>query len=111
MPFRSVDAIRMSVRNFRIMSQTRLAQIYNSTAASTFFLSFWARPRAHSIFVGFNFTSVSAALRATVPRIALKVIISARCVEPYDGIGRAMPLRRLFARKGLHPLAERCADT
>jgi hypothetical protein len=72
--------------------------------------SFWTCPRTHAVFVGLNFAHVSTALCATVPSAPLKVIVRARCVEPYDGVGRAMPLRRLFVLKGLHPLTERCAD-
>ena len=40
-----------------------------------------------------TWASVNTTLRATVPRIALKVMIRARCVDPYHGIGRAMSLR------------------
>jgi len=66
-------------------------------------------PGSQAILVGFNFASVKTALRATVPGIALKVIIGARCIDPYDGIGRAMSLRCFLGFKGLHPLSERCA--
>ena len=72
--------------------------------------SFWTCPSAHAVFVSLNFARVSTALCATVPRVPLKVIVRASCVEPYDCVGRAMPLRRLFVFKGLHPLTERCAD-
>jgi len=66
-------------------------------------------PCVQAIFVRFNFASVNTTLRATVPRIALKVIIRARCVDPYHGIGRAMSLRCFLGFKGLHPLPERRA--
>ena len=39
--------------------------------------SFWARPCAHPVFVGLRFAYVSTALRMTVPRVALKVIVRA----------------------------------
>jgi hypothetical protein len=77
--------------------------------------SFWTCPCVHAVFIGLNFARVNATLCATVPRVSLEVIVRACCVEPYDGVGRAMPLRRLFVLKGLHPLTERslterCAD-
>ena len=68
-------------------------------------------PCFQAIPVGFNFASVSTALRAAVPTIALKVIIRARYVDPYDSISRAMSLRCLLGFKGLHPLIERCATS
>jgi hypothetical protein len=68
---------------------------------------FWA---THPVFVSLDFTHVSAAIRVTVPRVVLKVIVRAGCVEPYHGIDRAMLLRFLLARKGLHSLTECRAD-
>jgi hypothetical protein len=59
--------------------------------------SFWTCPCAHAVFVGLNVAHVSTALCATVSRVPLKVIVRACCVEPYDGVGRAMPERRASA--------------
>src|SRR5262245_16951818 len=73
--------------------------------------SFWTCPGAHAVFVGLNFANVNTALRATVLTVPFKVIVRACCVEPYDGVAWAMPLRRLLVLKGLHPLTECCADS
>src|SRR5262245_35570189 len=73
--------------------------------------SFGTCPSAHAGFVGLNFADVITALRATVPSAPLKVIVCARYVEPYDGVTRAVLLRRPLVLKGLHPLTERCADS
>src|SRR6516162_10595693 len=68
----------------------------------------WA---THPVFIGFVFAHVSAAVCVTIPTLALKMISRVRCVQPNDGIRRAMPLRLLLALKHHHPATEcRVAD-
>lgn len=73
--------------------------------------SFGFCPCAHAVFVGLNFANISPALSMAVPTVTLEVVVAVRCVEPYDGVGRAMPLRRLLVGKSLHPLTQRCTDS
>src|SRR6516164_628093 len=63
----------------------------------------WA---THPVFIGFVFAHVSAAVCVTIPTLALKVISRVRCIQPNDGIRRAMVLRLLLALKHLHPATE-----
>ena len=67
----------------------------------------WA---THPVFIGFVFTHISAAVCVTIPTLALKMISRVRCVQPNDGIRRAMLLRHLLALKHHHPATERRAD-
>jgi|SRR6516164_5742166 len=59
---------------FVTCSETRLAQIYESHPQSS---SFWTCPCAHAVFFGLSFADVTTALRVTVPRVALKLIVGA----------------------------------
>jgi hypothetical protein len=45
--------------------------------------------------IGFAFADKGSAIRAPIPALALKVINPRRQIQPYNGISRAMPLRRL----------------
>src|SRR6516164_3730099 len=68
----------------------------------------WA---THPVFIGFVFAHVSSAVCVTIPTLALKMISRVRCVQPNDGIRRAMLVRLLLALKHHHPGTERRADT
>src|SRR6516164_7195595 len=66
----------------------------------------WA---THPVFIGFVFAHVSSAVCVTIPTLALKMISRVRCVQPNDGIRRAMLLRLLLALKHYHSATERRA--
>src|SRR6516164_10715006 len=68
----------------------------------------WA---THPVFIGFVFAHVSSAVCVTIPTLALKMISRVRCIEPNDGIRRAMLLRLLLGLKHHHAGTERRADS